>query len=195
GPRSATQIVRLELYFRRSIRAFRGREMAFGFKSENAGHDVVRELPHGGVVLLRGFVKRAPFRADTVFRTFKLRLQLQEVLVGLQFGVALYRYQQAAQRLRKPVLRLLELLKGFRRQVFWVYRHGSGLGPGLDYLRQGLLLEVCSTLNGVYQVWNKVGTPLVSVFDLSPLSLDILVEGNHRVVAARAERKGDKQAC
>src|SRR6185369_17186685 len=56
----------------------------------HAGDDAGGELQDVRVVRLRRFVEASALDGDAVLRSFELRLQLEEVLVRLQFGITLH---------------------------------------------------------------------------------------------------------
>ena len=104
-----------------------------------------------------------------------MRLQFEEILVGLQVGITLRHGNQAPQRRAHLRLRLLELGEFPGREVVGrkVDRGGfsTGLGHGLESLRL-----VCGiALDRVHQVGNQVGTALVLRFDVRPRGLQPLL--------------------
>ncbi len=131
---------------------------------------------------------------DAVLGAFELHAQVLEGGVGLQFGVALHRHHQPAQRAAQLALRGLELLEGLG--VVDQLRRGldaGGLGAGLDHLGQGLLLEVGLALDGADDVGDQVGAALVLVQHLRPRGLDLLVQALEVVVAAAGEQQRRQQ--
>src|SRR5690606_9782039 len=72
-------------------------KVAFLLEAKNARGNIVGEPPYRRIILLGRFVECAALGADAVFGTLQLRLQFEEVLVGLQFRVTLNTHQQAPQ--------------------------------------------------------------------------------------------------
>src|SRR3546814_787379 len=79
-----------ELYFRRLVGTSLGSEVTFLLEAEKTGGNVIGEPPYRLVILLGRFVECTPLGADAVFGTFQLRLQFQEILVGLQFRITFH---------------------------------------------------------------------------------------------------------
>src|SRR5438132_20737 len=69
------RLVRFEVLLRREARHRR--------------HDARREPADGGVVLLRDFVVAMTLDGDAVLRSLELRLQVEEILIRFQVGIAL----------------------------------------------------------------------------------------------------------
>ena len=98
-----------------------GRRLGFGRRGEQLhrlragmdrlGPDHIGEGPQGGVVVPHGLIVVAAGDGDPVFRPLQLRLQGQEVLVGLELGIGFDRDQKARQSAGKLPLGLLVLLK------------------------------------------------------------------------------------
>ena len=70
--------------------------------------------------------------------------------------------------------------------------HGvEGGGASLGHGSQRLLLEFGHALDGRDEVGNQVEATLVLRFDVGPLSIDILVEGDKAIVAAHGAGADD----
>ena len=80
-------------------------------------------LRHRGVELLHRLDVAVARHGDAVLGAFELRLQVAEILVGLQLRIALDDHHQARQRARQLALRSLELLQ--RGRIVGIDR-GSG---------------------------------------------------------------------
>src|ERR1700722_13958318 len=72
-------------------------------EAEHAGEQRGREYLDAGVVLAHRIVEEAARRRDLVLDVGQLRLQLLEVRVGLEVGIALRQREQLAQRAREHV--------------------------------------------------------------------------------------------
>src|SRR5690606_27793527 len=132
--------------------------------TEHLGGEVLRELPDEGVVVLHRADVALSFDGDAVLGAFELRLQLQEVLVGLGLRVVLGHQQQAADRALQLPLGLLELFKG----CFIAGIHVDAAYPRarLGHLGEHLLLVLGIPARRRHQVGHQVGAPLVDVDDL-----------------------------
>jgi hypothetical protein len=125
-----------------------------------------------------------------LYSALQLHAQILEALVGLQVGVLLGHHHQARQRARQLALGLLELVEGLGVvQCLGRDLDRRRLGPRLDHLGQGFLLEVGFALDGGHDVRDQVGAPLVLVEYLAPARLDLLVERLELVVAAAAQHQ------
>src|SRR5215203_4472472 len=67
-------------------------------EAERAGEQYCRELLDSGIVFLHRIVEEAPRRRDLVLHVGKLRLQLLEIGVSFEVGVALRKRKQLPQR-------------------------------------------------------------------------------------------------
>src|SRR4029079_16627490 len=105
----------LELPLRRRLATRRRLEVGLLPEAAQGRHEAAREEPEPRIVLAHRLVEAPPLNGDAVLRALELALQRQEVLVGLQLGVALDGDEQAAQRPAQLALGLLELLE--RRRV------------------------------------------------------------------------------
>src|SRR2546428_1388959 len=105
---------RLEGHLRRLGRSGYSTEVRLRLEPGEVRHQIRRELDYGGIELLRHLVVSAAFDGDAVFGSFQLRLQLEEILIRLQFGIALNDDEQSRQRVAQAVLRRLELGQGLR---------------------------------------------------------------------------------
>src|SRR2546428_7868528 len=70
---------RLEGHLRRLSGSGYSTEVRLRLEPGEVRHQIRRELDYGGVELLRHLVVSAAFDGDAVFRSFQLRLQLQEI--------------------------------------------------------------------------------------------------------------------
>src|SRR5687767_4582624 len=78
-----------ERHLGRLAAAGRTAEVRLLLEAAHARHQAGRKAAHRGVVCLRGLVVAPALDGDAVLRPFELRLQLEEVLVRLQLGIAL----------------------------------------------------------------------------------------------------------
>src|SRR5688572_5138588 len=141
--------------------------------AEDHRREVGREGAHGGVVLLRGLDEAVARHGDAVLGALELRLQLAEVLVGLELRIVLRHHQQARQRAGELALRLLEALHCLRVGcLLGGDLHRADLGARVGHAEQHLALLLGVALHGGYQVGDQVGAALVLVDDLRPRRLD-----------------------
>src|SRR5580693_1035520 len=87
------------------------REVRLHLEVEHLGGEVHREGAHRDVVALYRLDVAVTRHGDAIFRALELRLQVAEVLIGLEVGVALHHYHQTAERLGQLALRGLVLLE------------------------------------------------------------------------------------
>ena len=158
---------------------------------QRLGPDHAGEGAQRRVVVAHGLIVVAARHGNAVFGAFQLRLQGQEVLVGLKLGVGFDRHQQPRQGAGKLALSLLILLEGGGViEVGGVDVDAGGLGAGLDHLGQGgAFLNGCA-LNGGDQVRHQVGAALILALDIGPGGLGALLLGRNGVVAAGAHGGG-----
>jgi hypothetical protein len=166
-------------------------EVGLGLVAEHHRREVDRELPDVGVVVLHRADVTLALDGDAVLGAFQLRLQLQEVLVGLELRIVLADHQQAPDRALQLALRLLELLQ--RGRIVGVDVDAADLGARLGDLGQYLLLVAGIPADGVDQIGHQVGTALVDVEHLRPGGGDGLVLLLDGVVAAAAEQGGQAE--
>ncbi len=62
---------------------------------QEAVRDTVRELADSAIEQFNGFVIALAGDIDAIFRSFQLILQIEEILVGFQVGIALHHDHQA----------------------------------------------------------------------------------------------------
>src|SRR5688572_9059310 len=94
----------VEVHVRRALRP-RGRpEVRLLLESHHSREQRGREAEARGVVGLRGLVVPVALHVDAVLGAFELGLQVAEVRVGLELGVALHHHHQARQRAGELVL-------------------------------------------------------------------------------------------
>ncbi|MCY1377905.1 hypothetical protein D9M69_655020 [compost metagenome] len=143
-----------------------------------------------GVVFLHREDEIAPGHADAVLGAFKLRLQGEEVLVGLEVRITFGDHHQATQGAAELVLGLLVLLELFRVvEGRGIHLDRRGLGPGFDDGGQGFLLVGRIALDGFHQIGNEVGAPLILVLHLAPGGLGLFIERRDVVDAAGGQQR------
>ena len=149
-----------------------------------------REGPDLRIVLLRWSDEIPSGHADPVLCPFKLRLQGQEVLVGLEIGIAFDHHHQAAERTGELLLGLLEL--GHPGGIFDHIRrdlHRTDPGPRLYHRREGFPLLRRIALDGRHQIRDQIGASLVLVFHLAPGRLDLFIVSRNVVDAAASQKR------
>lgn len=87
---------RLELHFRSLFRSLLRFEIVQRSKTEHAGEQIAREHFDIGIERLGSLVILAALDGNPVFGSLQLRLQIAEVLTGLQIGIA---FRMAIRRL------------------------------------------------------------------------------------------------
>jgi hypothetical protein len=80
---------------------------------------------------------------------------------------------------------------GLQSELGRIDLHLCGLGAGLDYRGENVLLLLRVALHGGDQVGDEVGAALVLVLDVAPAGFGLLLECRDCVVAAT----GDQKAC
>ena len=158
-----------------------------------AAHSTPGKVAKLGVVDAHRFDVVAPRDRDAVFGAFELRLQRQEVLVGLEVGIVLADREQPAERAGKLVLRVLELLQlvGIG-ELRGVDLHLRRLGARLDHRGQDAFLLLGIALHGGDQIGDEIGAALIVVLHVRPFRLGLLLVGRDGVVAAAGEREPEK---
>ncbi len=152
-----------------------------------------REGADLGVVGLDGLDKVAAGHGDAVFGAFKLGLQGQEVLVGLQVRVALGHHHQTAEGAAQAILGLLELLEFLGIvEGAGIHLDRRGLGPRFDHGSEGVLFMGSVALDHFHQVGDQVGAALVLVLHLAPGGFGLFVQGGNGVDAATAQHRADQ---
>ena len=116
GLKRAWRLLTLEANRRRlrDLRLVLDREVRLRLVAEHHGGEVGREAAHGHVVVLHRRDVAVARHRDPVLRALELRLQVAEVLIRLQLGVALDDDHEPRQRARELALRRLELLERLR---------------------------------------------------------------------------------
>ena len=156
--------------------------------AEGHGGEVGRELARQGVVFLRRLDEALARHRDAVLGAFELRLQLAEILVGLELRIVLGHGEQAREGAGHFALCLDEALEGFRIvHGVGVDLHRGRLGARFGDADQHVLFLLGEALHRVDEVGNQVGAPLVLVDHLGPGALHLLVGGLQLVVAATAQ--------
>ncbi|KAG0946479.1 hypothetical protein G6F31_014320 [Rhizopus arrhizus] len=141
-------------------------EVRLGLVAEDLGGDHLRERADVGVVVLHLLDVTATCDGDPVLGTFQLRLQVAEVLVGLQLRIVFGDHQQPRQRAAQFALGLLELLeRGF---VVGVDVDLADPRAGVGDFGQHALFLAGEALHGLHQVGHQVGAALVLVDDFRP---------------------------
>ena len=123
---------------------------------------------------------------NPVFGSLQLRLQIAEVLTGLQIGIAFRNGHQTAQCRGKLALSLSE--PGHRGRVVHVDTGLSRLRPGFDNLAQRILLVRGVAFHGIDQIRDQVHSALILVLDISQLSRRSFAAQHHVVVTALEPR-------
>ena len=83
-------------------------------------------------------------------------------------------------------MRRLELLQlsGIRWRLTRIKLDAPDAGAGIGHFHQGRLFEIGCAGNGVDQVRNQVGPPLIDVLDLGPALIDALLKFDQAVIRA-----------
>src|SRR6266542_3872610 len=175
----------LELHLGRLLATGRGLEEGLLLEAAEGGDHAAGIKLEPRVVVAHRLVEAHALHRDPVLGALELALQLEEVLVGLELGIALDGDEEPAQRAAQLGLRLLELLE--RRRI--VDQLGRRLDPGHAGPRPGHFLEHGAFLRGealdrLDQVRDQVGATLVDVLDLRPLLVDELLAAHELVVDA-----------
>ncbi|KAK0366482.1 hypothetical protein LTR94_003054 [Friedmanniomyces endolithicus] len=136
------------------------------------------------------FIIIADRDGDAVFRAFQLRLELQEILVGLEVGIGLDRGEQAAKALAQLCLGGLILRDlGGIGQVGGVDLDRGRLGAGFGHGGQRRLFLLAGGLDRGDEVAGQVGAALILRLDVSPFGLGIFLGSGDAVDAAGGQRK------
>ncbi|MDQ1132796.1 hypothetical protein QE386_001391 [Pseudoxanthomonas winnipegensis] len=175
----------------RDLRLVGDREVGLLLGAGHLGRQRLRELADIGVVVLHGLDVAAAGHGDAVLGAFQLRLQVAEVLVGLQGRIVLADHQQAAQRAAQLALRLGELLQ--RVGVIGVDLDLADPGAGVGDLGQHLTLLLGVALHGAHQVGDQVGAALVLVEHLGPAGLHRLILLLDGVVPAAGQQRQGRE--
>src|SRR2546428_146238 len=133
----------LELHRRCLLRPGRGLEVRLLLEAHHPGEEGRGEALPRGVVLLRLLVEAHALDRDAVLRALELRLEVAEVLVGLQVRIALHDHEQTGERAGQRVLRGLPFREGggVAGDAATTLRLAhTGAGPG--HRLEGRLLEV-----------------------------------------------------
>src|SRR6185437_7241656 len=156
--------------------------------------DHAGECAQLGVVLPDRFVVIAPRDGDAVFRSLKLRLQRQEVLVRLQVGIVFGDRQQPPQNAGKLILRRLVFLERFRiGDGGGIHFHLRGARARLHHVGQNGAFLLRVTLHGRHEVGDQVGAALILILHVTPRRLHLLILGGNRVDAAAREKNRHRQ--
>ena len=149
-----------------------------------------------GVVLAYRLDVVAARDADLVLDAFELALECEEVLAGLDVGIALDDGQETAQGAAELSLCLLEVLHRIRIGEN-VRRHlhlsAGRLRSGFDHLGQHTLLLLSEAFDGRDEVRDEIGAGFVGIEDLRPRRLGVLLIGRDVVHAATGERQCDSE--
>ena len=185
----------LELYRRGLGRAlFRLESLAARQLEHELVGQVVGEGADGGVEDPHCLVVPNPGHVDPVFRAFELVLEIEEVLIGLEVGIALNHHHQTGEGGGKASLRFLEFGKGLGViDHFGPGLDGADLGPRLGYGGEGFFLVGRVGLYRFHQIGDEICPPLVGGFHIAPgrdHGLVVLLDG---VVAATAQAQGEKR--
>src|SRR5215469_116044 len=122
----------------------------------------------------------APSNRDAVLSSLELRLQRQEVLVGLEIGIVLADCKQPAERTGQLVLGILELLQFLRiSELRDVDFHLGRLRSRLDHGGQDILLLLGVALHRGDQIGDEVRAALVVVLHVRPFRLCLLLYGGN----------------
>src|SRR5438132_12176816 len=105
---------RLKIHLGRNVRARGAAEVGLWLEPKRVRDEVRRELDYGRVELLSDLVVAAALDGNAVLRPFELRLQLEEVRVRFEIGIALHDHEQPRQRVAQRALCRLELAHGLR---------------------------------------------------------------------------------
>lgn len=147
--------------------------------------DILGEAADVTVVGVDLFVETLALNGDAVFRPLELRLQHDEIFTGFQVGIALRHGHQARQGGGEFALRRRKALERYRVEMISVNDDLRGFGTRLEDGGKRRLLVRGVALDGIHEIRDQVGTPLVLVLDLSPCALHVLIEPDHLVVSPR----------
>ena len=121
-------------------------------------------------------------------------MQGEEVLVGAQLRVLLHHDQEPAECagelglvLLVPPERLL-VLQDVRRQL-----HLRDLGPRLGHRDQHVLLLLGIALDGLDQVRDQIGPPLILVLYLGPAGIHFFLQRRNGVDAAAGQQHQEEE--
>src|SRR5689334_20617896 len=91
-------IIEVKMDRRRNVAALLRLKIGPGGKAGHVGDDKGRETLDGGIVVLGRLVEKIAGRGDAVLGALQLRLEIEEVLVGLQVRITFHNDQQAGKR-------------------------------------------------------------------------------------------------
>src|SRR6185312_3832781 len=149
-----------------------------------------RERPQWQIVVPDGLDIVAPRHRDAVFGAFKLRLQRQEILIGLEVRIIFHHRQKFRQRAGEAGLALLELLESFGvLQGLGRHRDLRRLGARLDHGLQRVLFVAGIAFDRLDQIGDEVGAALVLVLHFAEGGLGVFLVGRDRVEAAAGKQR------
>src|SRR5689334_11620112 len=160
---------------------------------EDSAPPAPRDGPDLGVVVLYCNYVVAPRSCDPILGILELRLQREEVLIGLKIWIFFGDGEQPAQRTGELALRLLEFLERLGvcenvRRNLYLRRLCSSLG----HLGEHLAFLRGVALHRFYEVRNEVGSALILVEHLAPRGLGALLQRRNGVNAAADEHHARK---
>ena len=129
-----------ELYLGSLFRSFCRFEISSFLKTEETGKDILGETANGCIEVLGCIVEVGTCYVDTVFRTFQLCLQFQEILICFQVRIVFCDGKQFTEGGSHRTLCFLIFSQLFRSKVCRIHFDLSGFAAGFYYTFQCCLL-------------------------------------------------------
>ena len=186
-------VVEIEMDGRRNVAAFPGLEVGADGKAGEVGDEVGGETLDGDVVGLGGLVEVIAGGGDAVLGAFKLGLEVEEALVGLEVGVPFRDDEEAREGVAEGALGLFEFLElgGIGGGLVGVDLDLADAGAGLGDFGEGRFLEVGGTGDGLDEIGDEIGATLVLIFHFGPTGIDAGLAADELVVAVGPEGADD----
>src|SRR5258708_5613353 len=183
-------LLEIEVHVRCLAGAWGAAEVGLRLEPAHARRDAAGEAAHGHVELLGPLVVSHALDGDAVLGALELRLQRQEVLIGLQFWIALRDDDESRDGAPEALLRggilrhgvlVIRQLRGGARLARRHDLHLADSRTRLDDSLQGRLLEVGGALYRMHEVGDQVKAALILALNLRPLLVDRLVEADQAI--------------
>ena len=176
GRSPTSPLIPLELHLRglvEGLAVFGGLVHGGALEAEHARHDVAREHLAGVVQFAGGGIEEAAGGGKLVLDVGQFVLQLQEVLVGLQFGVGFQRHAESGKSARQGLV-------GGKFLVDGGGVHGGGSGG--SHLFESFLFVGSIPLDGLHQLGHQVIALLELHIDIGKGVFAVVAEFHQAIV-------------